>query len=269
MPHVALTDGWDELRHDGAPRTYRLVRPRAAGPVPLVVALHGGLQSIEGLVQMSDLDTEARRSGFAVVYPVGEQRTWNAGRCCGPAMRRGVDDVGFVTALVDRLVVDGVADRARVYATGISNGGMLAYRLAIERADRIAAIAPIAASMVTDGRPEFPVSVLHIHGTRDRMVPFGGGIGERALSRVANPPVREVIDRWRGFVGATDGPSVTSIPPATIESWTSPEATEVTLCSIERGGHVWPGPHTRFRSPASAFDATPFIWGFFSRHARA
>lgn len=263
----APNDGWADISVRGDRRSYRLVRP-VADASPLVIALHGGLQSVEGLVQMSNLDEEARRSGFAVVYPVGEQRTWNAGRCCGPAVRRRIDDVGFVSALIDRLVDDGVADPTRVYATGISNGGMLAYRLAVERAGRIAAVAPVAASMVTDGHPDVPVSVVHIHGTRDRMVPFGGGIGERSLTQVANPPVREVIDRWRRFAGAMAGPSVTHAPPATIETWTAPDGTEVALCSIDRGGHVWPGPNTRLRSTASAFDATPFIWGFFSRHAR-
>lgn len=262
---------WDELVHGGVRRTYRLVVPAARTdvPIPLVVALHGGLQSVEGLARMSDLDGEAERSGFAVAYPEGLQRTWNAGRCCGPAMKSGVDDVGFVMALVDRAIERDGVDPARVYATGISNGGQLAYRLATERAARFAAIAPVAASMMNDGTPAAPVSVLHIHGTRDRMIPFGGGVGERSLTRVTNPPVREVIDRWRRIAGADDHPTIEHRPPATIETWTAPDGTEIVLCSIERGGHIWPGPHTRLRSVASAFDATPFVWTFFARHRRA
>ncbi len=261
---------WAQVRHGAIDRSYRLVSASTSAPHALVVALHGGLQSVEGLAHMSNLDAEARRSGFAVVYPLGVQRTWNAGRCCGPAMRLGVDDVGFVMAIVDRLIDQGTADPTRVYATGISNGGMLAYRLATEHAERFAAIAPVAASMLIDGRPAAPVpSLLHIHGTRDRMVPFGGGIGERSLTRISNPSAREVIERWRGFADATGAPTVEHIPPATIESWLAPDGTEIALCSIERGGHVWPGPHMRLRSTASAFDATPFIWRFFSRHATA
>ena len=257
------------IRHGGIDRSYRLVRnPADETPPPLVVALHGGMQSVEGLIQMSNLDGESERSRFAVVYPVGVQRTWNAGRCCGPAERLGVDDVGFVMTVIDRLIAEGHADPSRVYATGISNGGMLAYRLATEHADRFAAIAPVAASMLNEGRPSTPVSVLHIHGTRDRMVPFGGGVGERSVTRVTNPPVREVIDRWRGYVDATGAPIVEHDQPATIETWVAPDGTEIALCTIERGGHVWPGPHTRFRSTASAFDATPFIWRFFARHKR-
>jgi polyhydroxybutyrate depolymerase len=268
---VTAIDRWEALVHGGVERTYRLVLPGPPpfdGRIPLVVALHGGLQSAEALARMSGLDGEAARSGFAVAYPEGLQRTWNAGRCCGPAMRGGVDDVGFVMALVDRSIERDGVDPARVYATGISNGGMLAYRLATEHAERIAAIAPIAASMLNDGIPAAPVSVLHIHGTRDRMVPFGGGIGERSLTRVTNPPVRDVIDRWRRVAGADGSPSIEHRPPATIETWTAADGTQIALCAIERGGHVWPGPHTRLRSVASAFDATPYVWRFFERHRR-
>ena len=270
MSIVDPVDVLQELTHGGTARSYRFVLPPAHAdpPTPLVVALHGGLQSVEGLARISHLDEEARRSGFAVVYPVGIQRTWNAGRCCGPARQMGIDDVGFVMTVVDRLIDEDGIDPTRVYATGISNGGMLAYRLATEHADRFAAIAPVAASMVNDGRAGSPVSVLHIHGTRDRMVPFAGGIGERSLTRVAHAPAREVVDRWRGFAGAAGEPTVEHQPPVTIETWTATDGTEVALCTIERGGHVWPGPHTRLRSTASAFDATPFIWRFFSRHAR-
>ena len=258
------------ISHGGIDRSYRLMGSLSAEtPPPLVVALHGGLQSVEALIRMSNLDVETQRSGFAVVYPVGVERTWNAGRCCGAAKQLGVDDVGFVIAVVDRLIAAGQADAARIYATGISNGGMLAYRLATEHAERFAAIAPVAASMLNEGRPSAPVSVLHIHGTRDRMVPFDGGVGERSLTRVSNPPVREVIDRWRGYADTAGAPTVEHLPPSTIEAWRAADGTEIALCTIERGGHVWPGPHTPLRSAASAFDATPFILRFFARHVRA
>jgi polyhydroxybutyrate depolymerase len=267
---VTAAARWERLVHDGVERAYRVVLPAVVpnGALPLVIALHGGLQSVEGLARMSDLDGEAARSGFVVAYPEGLQRTWNAGRCCGPAMNADVDDVGFVMAVVDRSIDRDGVDPERVYATGISNGGMLAYRLATEQAPRFAGIAPIAASMLNDGAPAAPVSVLHIHGTRDRMVPFTGGIGERSLTRVTNPPVREVVDRWRTFAGANGSPRVEHYPPATIETWTAPDGTEVALCAIERGGHIWPGPHTRLRSVASAFDATAFMCRFFDRHRR-
>ena len=249
-------------------RAYRLVVPVASsGPRPLVVAMHGGLQSVEGLAEMSGLDLEAERSAFALVYPQGIQRTWNAGRCCGPAMRAGIDDVGFVVSLVDRLVESEGVDPTRVYATGISNGGQLAYRLATERADRFAAIAPVAASMVNDGRPAVPVSVMHIHGTRDRMIPFDGGIGDRSLMRLSYPPVREVVDRWRRFDNCETAAAVVREGPGEIETWTASDGTEVVLCTIERGGHIWPGPHVRFPNAASGFDATAFIWRFFARHS--
>lgn len=259
---------WGRMRVGGADRNYRLVVPAQTSPWPLVVALHGGLQSVEGLAEMSGLDAEAERSAFAVVYPQGIQRTWNAGRCCGPAMRLDIDDIGFVVSLVDRLVETEGVDATRVYATGISNGGQLAYRLATEHADRFAAIAPVAASMVNDGRPALPMSVVHVHGTRDRMIPFVGGIGDRSLQRVSYPPVREVVDRWRRFAYCAPEPTTAREGPAEIQTWTAADGTQVVLCAIERGGHIWPGPHARFRNAASGFDATAFIWRFFTAHSR-
>ena len=107
--------------------------------------------------------------------------TWNGGNCCGYAQWNKVDDVGFTRALLDDLAKVVNVDAKRVFATGISNGGIMCYRLASELSDRIAAIAPVAGTMGTKTcNPKRPVSVMHFHGTDDKFLPFKGGIGTRA-----------------------------------------------------------------------------------------
>src|SRR5690606_9365848 len=111
-------------------------------------------------------------------------------RCCGHAARRQVDDVGFLDALLDDALSRWPLDPSRVYATGISNGGMMSYRLAADLNDRIAAIAPVAGSLVHDP-PSLPrgVPTIHFHGTHDEFVPYHGGRGARSLRRVDFPSV--------------------------------------------------------------------------------
>jgi polyhydroxybutyrate depolymerase len=169
-----------------ARRTARLYVPTSLPKgtrVPLVVVLHGGFGVADGAAKQTGFDAQAERGKFLVVYPQGILRSWNAGICCGPAMKNNVDDVRFITTLLDRLEADYRIDTRRVYATGISNGGMMAYRLACEAPDRFAAIAPVAATLTISGcRPPQPVSLLHIHGMEDGNVPFAGGVGLAVFS---------------------------------------------------------------------------------------
>ncbi len=160
------------LRSGGLVRSYRLFVPaHLKQPAPVVVVLHGGLQTPGGVADMTGFDREAERQGFLAVYPAGVGRTFDAGVCCGPAKRLGVDDVGFVRDLLGHLATRYDMDPSRVYATGISNGGLLAYRLACELPDVFAAVAPVAATLVGECDPSSPVSILHIHGLRDRNIP--------------------------------------------------------------------------------------------------
>jgi len=235
--------------------------------VPLVVALHGGLQPAERLAASTGLASDGPAQGFAVAFPEGFRRAWNAGRCCGGAARLRIDDVGFVTAIIDRAIGEHGVDPTRVFVTGISNGGHLAYRLAVERSDRIAAIAPVAASLVCDGRPGEPVSLLHIHGTGDRFVPFGGGIGARSLDPTDYAPAREMVDRWRTWMGCSAAAVVTRTAAVTTETWSGPAGVEVALTTIDGGGHLWPGARVGATVRRAAdFDATTAMLDFFARH---
>lgn len=260
----------------GRVRTYRLVRPPAAQdrPSPLVVVLHGGFGSGAQAQQAYGWDALAAREGFAVAYPDGVGRSWNAGTCCGPARRYGIDDVAFVEAVIDDAAGLVGLDQARIYATGISNGGMLAYRLACELPGRFAALGPVAATMVCECPRPAPVSILHIHGLEDRNIPFAGGVGAKARDARPRPSVPSVMDYWRRGAGCGP-PSVSGTPPVRVESAVSPAGVEVTLISLEGVGHVWPGSRPPppgvvamldLDPPSRAIDATAALWSFFARH---
>lgn len=267
----------------GRVRTYRLVRPPGLHqgpsdrPAPLVVVLHGGFGSGAQAQVAYGWDALAAREGFAVAYPDGIGRSWNAGTCCGAARRSGVDDVAFIEAVVADAGGLVELDPFRVYVTGISNGGMLAYRLACELPGLFAAIGPVAATMVSECPRPAPLSILHIHGLQDRFVPFAGGVGPKARDARPRPSVASVMDYWRRGAGCGP-PTVSGMPPVRWESAVSPAGVEVALISLEGVGHVWPGSRPPspgvmamldLDPPSQVIDATAELWSFFARHPAA
>ncbi len=276
-PTASLTKGRSRRRSlvvDGVERTYKVYLPvgyTSDRPFPLVVVLHGGGGSGEQIESVSGLSQKADTAGFIVVYPDGSGRrflTWNAGDCCGYAVRQNVDDVAFINAVLDEVERDFFIDRRRVFVAGMSNGGMLAYRLACELSDRIAAIAVVSATMaVTTCNPTRAVSVLHIHGTSDDNIPFGGGVGARSLTKGDYRPVLSTVREWVRLDRTEEIPQVTYRKGrVTCETYDrGREGTIVSLCRVEGGGHVWPGG-SKDENPA--FSANDVIWRFFSAHAR-
>lgn len=266
-----------ELRHDGVTRTYRLYVPGTLrrGPAPVVVVLHGGFGTGARAARQGDWDRAAERHGFVEVAPDGLNRSWNAGGCCGPAMRNGVDDVGFVLAVLDDVARSLRIDADRVFASGISNGGMMAYRLGCEASDRFAAIAPVAATAIVEPcDPDVPVSLLHIHGLADGNVPFEGGRPTKSfqVDPPSYPPVRAGVDRFVRADGCRATPRVAEERVVTIERWRRcDDGTGVALVTIADGGHSWPGG-TRIVEildpPSDALDATTTVWRFFAAHPR-
>ncbi len=193
---------YDSIFFDGRYRTYLLHLPSGYNgndPLAMIIAMHGGFGSAANLQNQSQLSVKADASNFIVVYPEGVKsplkiRTWNAGWCCGWASRTNVNDVGFISALIDTLIEKYAVDAKRVYATGMSNGGFMAYRLACELPDKIAATAPVAASMsMTDCTPSRPVPVIHFHSYLDKNAPYPGGIGEGPSDHY-NPPQDSVMN---------------------------------------------------------------------------
>jgi polyhydroxybutyrate depolymerase len=188
-------------------------------------------------------------------------------------MNHRVDETAFVAALLDDLPGVVAVDPKRVYATGISNGGMMAYQLACTLSGRIAAIAPVAGEMTmaaSDCRPTRPVPVLVIHGTADRNLPFDGGPGARALAVHDVRSVAAAIEFWRANNRCADAPAASQQGAVRRTRYLEcSEGGEVELVAIEGGGHSWPGGDRMARfldPPSNALDASAEIWRFFARH---
>jgi len=267
---------------DGHERSYEVDLPASAPPAagwPVVLVFHGGGGSAAGARTQTRMSALGAREGFVAVYPqgsggvAGKLKTWNAGTCCGWAMKHKIDEPAFVAALLDDLARVVAVDARRVYATGISNGGMMAYQVACTLAGRIAAIAPVAGEMTlsaSECRPARPISVLVIHGTADRNLPFDGGPGARALEVHDVRSVAAAIDFWRRNDRCVDAPRVEQAGSVTRTRQSGcSDGSEVELVAIEGGGHSWPGGERMARfldPPSTAVDASAEIWQFFARH---
>lgn len=273
------------LVHDGLSRSYIVRVPPAAptpGRMPLVLVLHGGGGNAPNAERMTGFTELARKEGFIVVYPEGSSRfkdkllTWNAGHCCGYAMTRRVDDVGFIRNLIDKLVADYPIDSTRVYATGMSNGGMMAHRLGIELPDRIAAIAPVVAALFGDEKkPAHPVSALMVNGLLDKAVPHQGGPpGGRVANAWDGTPARPALAQaefWAGANGCDGAPERVDRNPVAIWRYRCPAGRAVELYLLADNGHAWPGGQAGTRrgdKPGTSLNATEAIWAFFRKHPK-
>lgn len=266
------------IESGGRVRTYRLYRPAslpAGQVVPLVVFLHGGFGDGAQAEQSYGWDEAAILGSFAVAYPDGVRRAWNGGTCCGLPASQDIDDVGFVRDLVAHLETELPVDPGRIYATGISNGGILAYRLACET-DIFAAIAPDSATMLVPCTTPSRTSVIAIHGLADSRVPYTGGVGS-GVGHVDGPAVPDVIARWRAIDGCQ--PATTSASGLVTTSLANcPGGQAVELVTIAGAGHQWPGGRPSnpivatllaLDQPSTALDATATIWAFFAAHPGA
>lgn len=270
---------------EGLHRSYLAhVPPRydPATPMPVVLAFHGGGANADNMVVFSGLNEKADQAGFIVVYPAGSGRlqrmlTFNAGNCCGHAAASNIDDVAFTRALLADLAKVANVDPRRVFATGMSNGAMMSYRVASELSDRIAAIAPVSGPMGTkECRPNRPVPVMHFHGDGDEFAPFGGGKG-RGPSGTNFYSVQHSIDAWVAANGCDTTPTTTRLVDRQDDGTTvrlvrhgsGREASEVVLVVIEGGGHTWPGKDPRMRSLGVStrdISANDMMWEFFQQH---
>lgn len=238
----------------GTPRQYRLHVPDAydpTRPTAVVLNFHGLTSNASQQELYSGMARKSDEEGFIVVHPEGIGASWNGGYCCGTASNTDVDDVGFVGAILDRLGETLCVDDRRVYATGMSNGGIMSHRLACDLSARIAAVAPVAGNDYTRScAPSRAVPVMQFHGTADATVPYSG-----AETSIAS---------WVSRNGCDPSPTVTfDQGSATCETYRGCEGqAEVTLCTIQGLGHVWPGAF----GGGSDIAATEAMWPFFAAH---
>ena len=254
--------GQDRTFHVHAPATYD-----PGKPTELVLVFHGYLQTTDDIANVTKMTDTSDAHGFIVVYPQGLDDSFNAGACCGPSAMNGVDDVGFVGALLDHLETEYCIDEKHVHATGYSNGGMLSHRLACEMSDRIASIGAVAGTLAVDTcAPGRAVPVLHIHGKDDPIVLYDGGGFSGAES------VDDTISFWVMNDGCTD-PTPAQVymnGDATCARYSTCHAgSAVELCTISDGGHQWPGGNDAgfgLGKVSMDLDASETIVKFFADH---
>lgn len=286
------------IKHGGLHRSYLVRVPPAAQagkPLPAIINFHGGGSHAAVQKTYSRMDAAADRDGYVAIYPngtggiAGRLLTWNAGTCCGPAASSNVDDVGFSLAVLDDLARRMPLDLARVYVTGLSNGSMMAYRLAVEAPGRIAAVAGVAGAMTLSGfGPGMTVPVMHIHSVDDPRALYDGGLGPTfpfTNTRVLHQSVDAMLALWTTRNACADRPRVSDPvrgkagAPDASHSAThyrySPcrDGTEVVLWKLTGAGHVWPGGVQDFLplllgTGTTVIDANAEMWRFFSRFRR-
>ena len=293
-PAAGLKTITKTLTHDGVSRTYHIYLPPGFSKqksAPLVLALHGGGgrgklfndQTSEGT-----LEKAADKRGVVIVYPEGINKQWNDGRTDILRSKKARDDVGFLSALIDKMVENYGVDPRRVYSTGISNGGFMSIRLAMELSEKVTAIAPVTAQIsvaIKDKTPQLPISIMVVNGTKDPLVPYNGGhirLFRFGRSRGEILSTAETIDRFRRHNGCGKSPRRSKLNDLDPNDGTSVEIekfdcaknnTEVVLVKVIGGGHTWPGGKqylsSRFVGTVSRdINASEMILDFFLRHSR-
>ncbi len=269
--------------HGNIDRYYRVHVPQLYNskvPTPLIVSMHGGGGDMT--IQSSDeyykLNTKSDKDGFIVVYPNGYSKfksgrlaTWNAGNCCAWARDEKIDDIGFIKEVLKKVSGQMNVDARRVYAIGMSNGAMMAYRLACDAGSLFRGIAAVAGTdnTISCSSPA-PMSVLHIHAKNDDHVLFYGGAGKtfRDDSKVTNfTSVPSTIQKWTS-IDKCEGVAVKTIDKkgAYCELYSKCQGGKhIQLCVTEDGAHSWPGgKKVRGGEDGSkALYANDVIWDFF------
>jgi len=255
----------------------------AKKPTPVVLVYHGAFTNAAITVLWTGLNAKADQAGFIAVYPngsgVGTTLFWNSGFTRIKSKDRPPpDDVAFTAKLLDDLTTVVNVDPKRVYATGISNGGMMCYRLAAELSDRIAAIAAVSGTLAVDNpSPKRPVSVLHFHGLADEIVPYKGP-DEQTARFMPYKSVDDTMRIWAKLDGCPEKPKEVAKLPDKAQDGTTVTRTvygpgkdgaEVVLYAIGGGGHTWPGrdPVVKFLGKSTGnISANDLLWEFFVKH---
>jgi polyhydroxybutyrate depolymerase len=279
-----VVNGNNTMRFGERTRTFILHLPTARDrnkQVPLVLVLHGHGGRAAGMVQITGFNGLADRNGFVVVYPDGVDETWNDGHFTDPKVLE-VDDVGFISALIDGLSASLNIDPKRVYVSGFSNGAVMSNRLGCDLSDKIAAIGYVAGllgeGVAVNCPPKQHISVVAFHGTADPTAPFNGGPSAAGIA----PSAFQTIGKWAEFEGCAATPTITNEPDVDPNDGTRvmrrtyggcKNSMSVILYVIENGGHAWPGntrapDNSRSGKTSLDIDASQVIWNFFASHPK-
>ncbi|MDP3795339.1 MAG: PHB depolymerase family esterase [bacterium] len=275
---------------DGRTRTYLLRIPQGYSTqqrYPLVAVFHGGGGSGEKIAAQTGFAAKADQEGFIAVFPDGVRHNWNDGRDTTDAYKQGVDDIAFVRALIARLSGEFPVDPKRIYAAGVSNGGIFSHRLACEMADVFAAVGPVVGPIATKlaprCNPSGPVALVGIQGVADPGIPINGGeqggfggLGDGGVVESA----AATMQFWAQKNGCAREPRVTDIPPR-VNDGTRVTHYAYEACRgngtvhyyvVEGMGHGWPPKRPqapRLAGPTSQnISATDVIWEFFKSHPK-
>ena len=278
--------------HDGIERTYLIHIPKTYDkhiPTPLVMVFHGGGGNAKNIKETTNFSQKADEEGFIVVYPDGTGKlkrkllTWNAGFCCGYARDNNIDDVGYIQALINHLSDTYTIDPNMIYATGLSNGGVMTYRIGAELSDLFAAIAPVAAQIGGQANqedeiwqipePDSPVSVMVFNGMNDSRVPYDGGISENTHV-YSWMSTNESISFWvqQNQCNSVAQRNISFSGNIIIDTYQDGKNnTEVSLVTIVNGTHSWPGGQKGWEDgaePTKEISATDMMWDFFKTHPK-
>lgn len=280
---------------DGLQRTYKIHIPPSLpenfSPA-MVFVLHGGGGTGDGMersLTLGGFNTLSDENNFIVVYPDGIERHWNDGRTntSDAAHEQNIEDVGFFDALIENLTNEFNIDTNRIYCTGISNGAMMSYRLALELPEKIAAIAPVAGAIPIDILPDepllIPLSVCVISGTSDPLVPWEGGtVGTKQNPRGVVISVPDSVNYLVVNNNCNITPETILLPNTDSTDGTivyyhkygnGDNNTEVVLYEIRNGGHTWPGGYQYLSKiiigrTCKDINANEVIWEFFKNHPK-
>lgn len=256
-------------------------------PRPLLVVLHGGGGSAAFASRVYGWRELSQRHGCLIVFPEAEcedpsrpaavrenPRVWNDGSTRSAVARRNVDDIGYLNAVLDDVQRHFAVDHRRVYVTGFSSGGSMTFRVGVEMADRVTAIAPVAGHLcIADPQPVRPVSMLYIIGLEDPLNPFDGGpVLSPWGARRQRPPVMKSIRIWIELIDADEVPHVIRHDNGvhSVRYGPGPGGQQVQLCTIAGQGHEWPGarrtlPQSISGPQTDKICATTAVWEFFSQ----
>jgi len=276
VPHTLEFAGRKRFYIVHVPKNYN-----PAKPAPVVLALHGAAMNGTMMVGFTGLNETSERNGFLAVYPSGTGTasflTWNAGGFSGQFANNRPDDVGFINNLLDDLAKKYNIDQKRIFACGMSNGGMMCYRLAAELSNRIAAVAPVAGTIAIDeSKPTRPVPVMHFHGLKDRIVPYAFD-KDKTPSFMRFKGVEDSVMTWVRINGCSDSakPETISKPDSDMKVTRrtysgGKNGSEVVLIVVEEGGHTWPGQRQTglgfIGKSTIDISANDLMWDFFQKH---